>query len=185
MTAKRERKIEEEEIEVENGTNNDDVEKTNSFCFSNVLRMAQPSSLMVLQHCVRAYGRTAEFQWFYGCSRTHTHNHAYTNTHLLTSSRSTHTCHTNVFLHSPSISCAVLFISVATVMIQASGITIILCITSECEHFVRNPKQMNERTNERANRRRTLKLTIVLAYTHSYSIPSVWCHAQNLMAARF
>lgn len=156
--------------------------KTNSFCYWIVLRMTQPSSLMAVQHwvctCIWPYSWISTILWLLLHTLTHTETYAHTRAHLLTGDVSTHTCRTNVFIpsFSPSISCAVPFMSVASAMIQASGIARILY----CEHFVRNPKQMNERTRTSEQRRRTLKLTIVLAYTTELCL---WCHAQNLMAA--
>lgn len=130
-------------------------EKENQFiCYWNVLRMTQPSSLVVLQHWIRAYGRTAEFQWFYGCYCTHTyaymHNRAHTCSQAtLARIRVTQMCYSFILHRFRALSA--IHISVA-VNGYDSGIRhcySTLCITSDCEHilYAIRSKWTNERTS--------------------------------------
>lgn len=111
---------------------------------------------------------------------THTQTHALARTLAHNDDVSTHTCHTNVFFpsFSPSISCAVPFISVASTMIQASGIA-----TVNASILYANPKQMNEQTNEKTEKKNAkADDSSYIHYMHS-AVLGLWCHAQNLMAA--
>lgn len=158
--------------------------KTNSFCYWNVLRMTQPSSLMASQHWINVH--MAVQLNFDNSMAALAHSHRHTNTHART-----HSCSqaTLARIRVTQMYSFILSIDFVRCAIHVGSIGYDSGITQWMRAFCTQP-EANERTNERndkrerVNRRRTLKLTIVLAYTTFIcTMLSLWCHAQNLMAA--